>query len=457
MPKLIIGNNLNDHMVGDPARVDRVLRELSTMFAARLAWLLEDGDVLVAPGPLAPGMLEYVGSITGLDPETVRVITPPPSPSPQMLSRKLLLSEPLVESVRDALAGRDDWELVAFYPEATVIELAMAVGVPVPPAAELFAQNGADLLNSKVTFRRLSAGAGLPVPEGSVCSTLVELQSAVARHIEATGSVLLKQNSNAGCDGNLAIARDPSRPHPGARLVFPAPADTDELDALAQRLWNEMTGPMNASLVVEVYEPSRHSLFAEYRVTADKRPEYLCSGALRMERAGDPRGGDGELWVGFVIPAPLRGAEQPHFITHATSYADLARTLGYQGKINIDALVRTDGGIVFNEVNGRLGGCTHIHELATRLLGEHYANEHVVVTRNHVPATGSEDVLQCLADTGLAFDPTTRTGLIVLVCESHYSQQIEIMTIAADRETAVGIEGEFLAALQGVRPGVAVA
>lgn len=447
MPKLIIGNNFNEHMVGDSRRVDDVLRRLSTVFSARLAWLLEDGDVLVLPGPLADGMKEYLAELLGLRAETIAVVHPDDGGPPHMLATEQLLAPALVERLRRVVTPSASWTVVPFYPDASVVTLCERLGLAPAPSDAFFAQDGTDLLNSKTAFRRIAAGADLPTPAGAVCSTERELRDAVRRFIGVTGSVMIKQDRNAGGDGNVAITRDVGRPHPGARLVQAHREDPAGADAQAREMWELMIGPMNASVVVEVYEPSRMTVYAEYEVARGGSSRHLSTGALRMESSGDPRNGGGLLFVGFEIPAPLRPAEAAEFHSSAAQYARAARDIGFSGRINIDAIVLPDGRALFTEVNGRLGGCTHIHVAAERLLGRGYANGHVILSRNAVPAGSPASTLAIARRAGLALDRARGEGVVVLVAEPTHTRTVEYMVVARDRERATEIEGELARAL----------
>lgn len=88
-----------------------------------------------------------------------------------------------------------------------VAELAAVLGLAPRGGLGFAAQRGSDLLNRKTHFRQLAAGAGVPVPDGSVARTPLELTRAIERQLPRTGTAIVKQDDGAGGSGNLTLTR----------------------------------------------------------------------------------------------------------------------------------------------------------------------------------------------------------------------------------------------------------
>ncbi len=439
MPKLIIGNLRNEHLFAPAADVDLRVRRLAATSSARLAWLAEAGDVLLLPAPLPAGLLADVARAKGFDAERVRVIAAAPRSTPELLTQDELHQPWLLEALRP-LVSEGNWTVLPYHGSSSVCRLADALHVPRPELGAFAEQDGSDLLNSKSIFRQLAAGRGLPIAEGAVCATRHELSAAIPSLLAQTGAVIVKQDVNAGGLGNVVVTAERSAGHyQGVSAVYGLGRDGTPA-ALAERLWRELAGAGGRALVVEAYHVGSLSLFSEYLVRGGvQAPRFLQCGEVRMEQDG----GDGELWVGFEIPAPVPPRAYAELIAGSTSFCQLASGLGFRGKMNVDALLLRDGRVLFTEVNGRLGGCTHIHEIAEGLVGPGYSDQWVVLTHNRVSVRSGAEATARLRNSALGFDRERREGALVLNTHdgagSHVSP-LEYMVLARGRERAAVIE-----------------
>lgn len=195
-------------------------------------------------------------------------------------------------------------------------------------------------------------------------------------------------------------------------------------------------------MVIEAYYDATKVIYAEFEIGQDWSITHLNHGIMRME----------PQWCGFEIPGNLTVNETSKFLALSQHLAVAARDIGFRGKINFDAIITKDGRIIFSEFNGRLGGCTHIDELARRILGDSYLDTHQIVTRNKI-GCDSWDRIERAMNKGLAFDPRKGEGVIVLTDSIRLLGTIEVMTIAANLQRAIKLEVEFLGALKsGEKP-----
>ncbi|MET9697813.1 peptide ligase PGM1-related protein [Streptomyces sp. NPDC006529] len=143
------------------------------------------------------------------------------------------------------------------------------------------------------------------------------------------------------------------------------------------------------------------------------------------------------IWNGFVMPAQDLSAQVLETISlHALRLAGAMSSFGYRGLVNIDAIVAPNGRVWFNEVNARLGGCTHLHHLATALLGPQWERHHVLVAHNDLSVTSVPRLLEALNESGSAFNPATGTGVVITADDTLNCGTVEYAALAPDLDTA---------------------
>lgn len=91
--------------------------------------------------------------------------------------------------------------------------------------------------------------------------------------------------------------------------------------------------------------------------------------------------------------------------------AGIAQRLGFVGRENFDAILTDRGGIAFTEINGRIGGCSHLDGILRALAGLRYLSTHAVVTRNRVLV---RDLTQALNTFRRLTQLRDKAGVVVL-------------------------------------------
>lgn len=441
MAKIIIGNVDNDSMVGDLRNFTASQRMVSAAVAHRLLWVAQPEDILVMPYDVSPEMIAHMAEIRGVVVDPERIVTPGDARSaPVILTSDELLASDLLGRVRDLMAGDmaggADWEVLAYFPTASVVRFAIDVGARVAGGGESFLeQGGAELFNSKSFFRKACAANGFSCAPGVVCGSLAQLLRAVPELMRETGAVMLKEEFHSGGDGNVLITYHDRTQAPGACEVVRV-ASASELGTALIRLWPRFVSGRNVEVIAETFFDARAVIYSEFEIDAGGAIHHLDHGVMRMQ----------PLWCGFEIPGRLSTLSTTHFAAASQQITAFARDQGYRGKINLDALVLADGRIVFTEFNGRLGGCTHIDVAARELLGPRYIDEVAIVTINKVASPPWPELTALLAE-GFAFDRQARRGVIVLTEVLPLNGTIEIMTVEADMASAEALERRFLAAL----------
>lgn len=434
MARILLANIDNENLMADArARTAEYCRALANV-AARMAWFAEPGDIVVLPRDLSPAFKRYIGDVMGHDPDAVRYVTPDwgAAPISTLGSRELLQL-----GVRDKLArlmgDPGGWSIYPYCYERSAVLLAEALGLDTARDVRPFMrQGGAELMNDKRVFRSLAAGRGVPLARGVVCVAEGDLAAAVGSLIGETGAVIVKQDRHGGGLGNLIISRDASIAALGATDVIAA-SEGSTAEATAEA-WRRLAYQPQASLIVEVYYAARSVLTAEFRIDGrENAVSFLNCGEVRQA----------PILSGLIMPWALTPHLAGAFVAGATELARLACDLGYDGLINIDGIVTGGGRIIYNEFNGRIGGCSHIHHILHAVAGPAYGDRLVVASHSRGTGLGIDRVLDLLRQAKLAFEPATDRGVILAGEDTAGSGHLEYLSIAPSRAEAMQIEAAF--------------
>lgn len=404
--RILIGNHI------DPAIRDR--GDLRA-WAQRVVWFARVGDVVVLSDEPDRRFLRYATSYTGVDPESLRFLVPPAGcHDGRLLDPESLTSAKFLRVVRDELdeAGVDQVEEVfALWPSAHVSRFAAGLGIEDRfPGAGFFSQGGGELSNNKATFRALAASAGVLIPAGAVCRSPTEAVAATRDLLSRTGGVVVKQAHNGAGVGNQLVLRDAALApdHVGARHLHQLDNDSEAIEAYWEQRWDWASAHGRFPVVVEEFTPHTVSVYSEHHVADDgTRPTEM--GTLH--------------YVGRRLSyqiVPLRGMDEnirDQLLDGGTRLAETYRAFGYRGHLSADAVVTDDGRVVFTEVNAQVSGSLHIYQvIAHQIVGVTAVPQRSVV-EYHVPPTWTvpdfDTFLAAVDELGCAYDPTTRTGVIV--------------------------------------------
>ncbi|WP_432154823.1 peptide ligase PGM1-related protein [Streptomyces tricolor] len=407
--RILVGNHI------DPS-----IRERGDMRAwtQRLFWFARPGDLLVLCCEPDDAFLDHVLAHTGVKRSELTVLVAPAGAwGDRLLDPASLTGPAFVQAVRDALdvgggpAGVS--EVFALWPSASVARFATALGIAdrVPGAAFL-AQGGGEIGNNKANFRALAAAAGVPILPGRVCRSHAEAIDATRELLESSGSaaVVVKQAHNGAGVGNQLLVRDPQLAvdHVGARHLHHLGPGEDGIAAYWDQRWTWASGDGRWPVVIETFAPGADAVYSEH-YAADTGTWPTEMGRL--------------LYVGRRLShqvVPLDGVSdqvRAALLDEGTRLAEAYRAFGYRGHLSADALVLPDASVVFTEVNAQVSGSLHIYQQVARRVVDVAATPRRQVVEYHVPPTWAVPdftaFLAALDETGLAYDPATRTGVIV--------------------------------------------
>ncbi|MER6567011.1 peptide ligase PGM1-related protein [Streptomyces sp. NPDC001093] len=407
--RILVGNHI------DPS-----IRERGDMRAwtQRLFWFARPGDLLILCCEPEGAFLDYVLGYTGVKHRELTVLVAPAGTWRNTLLDPASLTAPeFVETVRAALdaAGGPDGvsEVFALWPSASVSRFAAALGIADRfPGAAFFAQGGGEIGNNKANFRALAAAAGVPILPGRVCRSRAEAADATRELLASSrcGAVVVKQAHNGAGVGNQLLVRDPQLAvdHVGARHLHHLAPGADGITAYWDQRWMWASGDGRWPVVIETFAPGADAVYSEH-YAADTGTWPTEMGRL--------------LYVGRrlshqVVPLD-RVSDQVRaaLLDGGTRMAEAYRAFGYRGHLSADALVLPDQSMVFTEVNAQVSGSLHIYQQIARRIVDVAAIPPRQVVEYHVPPTWAvpdfDTFLAALDEAGLAYDPVTRTGVIV--------------------------------------------
>jgi hypothetical protein len=446
MTRIIICNVDTQEMA--PAPATEIEIALSAGRAWRQLWMVEAGDAVVLPAPASAGELQRIYDCLHISVSDVHVVVPDGFDGrPILLSDSVLLSESVLSKLkawRGSVKG-DDYELLPYFYTPGIVKLADILEISPPPGSEFAAQRGPAFLNSKATFRQLAAANRCSIAVGSVVSDRSEFAASINNCLFDTGTVIVKRDRDAGGYGNVALTLSNPRPLPGTSETIEV--HSGEIESVAHQLWDRLRGNVHEPLIVEVYHEALHIVYFELAVTAEGGIRFLNNGFLRMSPGVMDGQETGLLWSGFAIPvtvAPYTGAKLAAAIYQV---ARLAASVGYRGRLSVDAIVTLSNTIIVNEVNARLGGCSHLHALAVRLLGHNYGDYYTLRTSNDVPSPDPAELADLLAKHQLCYDTEQRRGVLIVVHDHIYTKTIQYAAVSRDAADAEELEHRFLFAL----------
>jgi hypothetical protein len=442
MARILIANIDNENMLPDERAFSPEFRRSSSITAGRMVWFAEPGDIVVLPRDLSPQFKDYVARVRGYAPGTVGFVTPEWNGAPfRPLGSHELLRLGVPEQLARLMRGRRDWSLLPYCYERGAQLLAERLGIDGERQARPFLrQGGAELLNDKRVFRSLAAGRGVPIAEGVVCEDPTSLEAGIRSLIDRTGTVIIKQDRHSGGLGNLIVSRVAEIRGLGAMEVIQVSNETAIFDA-AREVWSRLAYLERVPLIVEAYYAVAAVVTAEFEVRAARNAvAFLNCGEVRQA----------PILSGLIMPWTLSPYPGAAFIAAATEVARLTCDLGYDGLINIDGMVTTDGRVMVNEFNGRIGGCSHIHQILQSVAGPGYGDRVVVASHSREVATDIDRVIALLTERKLDFDAKAGRGIILTAEDCAGCGYVEYLSVAPTRAEVMRLEAAFESLLDGI-------
>lgn len=403
--KLIVSNSRTEEMVGDLSLLSESFAHAGGWGAQRMLWFAKEEDIIVLPWLPGREYIDYVTGLTGVNPDTLQFVVPPDGDlGTMLLTPDRLSSGALIGQLQSLCAGRCVDSVISCYEDHSIIDLAAALGVQSAlPGYAFSAQGGVALVNSKAAFRAVAAGAGVPIAPGVITRHRRQAEGVISDILRDGHPVILKKEFGAGGFGNEILAPASGVEAAGAKNVVVLTDDAALTSYLDDR-WDWLNGGRDDRLVIERYFAGSTTIYAEYSVGyADS--ELLGTGQILMEPVA----------AGEIVPPPtLDAASRTQLLDGGYRLCEAWRGLGYRGNIAADAILTSDGEILFSETNGRLTGSTHLHTVIRHgLVDGQLADSRTLLERDSWPASSFDAAVRALQDSGLAYDRATSTGVVL--------------------------------------------
>lgn len=434
MPRILISNIDNESMMADERALTAEFCRSSSITAGRMAWFAEAGDIVVLPRDLSPQLKVYIARAMGYEAGSVTYITPDwGNTGCRPIRAHELLHTGLAERLARLIGDPAGWTLYPYCYERSTQQLAERLGLDGARVSPFVKQGGAELLNDKRVFRSMAAGRGVPIAEGAVCATEWQLTECIESLIDMTGAVIIKQDCHSGGFGNLIVSRADIAGAPGASDVLVA-ADDEQIRDQARIVWARLAYLERAPLIVEAYYPVSAVLTAEFKLDA-------AANSITFLNCGEVR--QAPILSGIIMPSAVPPYQLGAFVASATEMARLCCDLGYDGLVNIDGMVTAAGAVMINEINGRIGGCSHIHHIVQAVAGRGYGDRLVTLSHSRNAALSIDQAFAMLDEHRLAFDARIGRGIVVTGEDMAATGYLEYLSIAPTREDAARLEAEF--------------
>lgn len=345
--RLLIGNDLDDSL----------LRKIDVRaWAQRILWFAEDGDAVVLMDEPDPAFVEHVTGLTGVDKSTLRFLVLPGGGrfERRMFDHHQLLDEEFLSCARTELAGVD--RVLALWHSPLVQVFLEEIGLgELWPGGPLYAQNGAECLNSMGNFRVFARGARVPIADGTVCRTIDDAVLLTSRLLERYPAVMVKKAHGGAGAGNLLLTTDRTLDGEGsgnARRVEILQADAAELRRFWEDHWEWASAHGRYPVVIEQYFAGARSLYVEFHLD-ERGPTVNEIGELQFE---------GRRQVREVVPVrSLETRLRTKLVDAAHALASYYHRLGHRGFLSTDAVVYGAGRFAFTEVNAQFTGSSHLY------------------------------------------------------------------------------------------------
>jgi hypothetical protein len=409
-------------------------------FTQRIFWLAKEGDLILVSSEPDTAFLDHVCENLRIKKELLNIICiSPNNDDGRIFDPRFLISVDLINRLKPITKKCE--EVICLWPSVQVADLVINLGLEhCFEGTSFFKQGGDALVNSKASFRALAAALSIPIPQGTVCRTSLELSDAIEELIKKMDGVMIKQSFNGAAAGCTVITSNSNSDLRPAGSIW-----TKNLSELADsipNLWHWASVNDRFPVIVEELKIGYQTIWFEFE-SKDLGVKLSAIGSLEYEK--------GKL---LREHTPLKDSIDEKFLNNikndATKLAQIYHTIGYRGILSADGLINNLGNYCFTEMNARIGGSLPIYGgVWERVVKQNdNLNRHIIqyLTPPDWPDLNTNTLIHKLNTDRLLYNPLTRTGaligippkseigsgnfLIILVTESENEQKLLFDEIA---------------------------
>jgi hypothetical protein len=376
-------------------------------WAQRMLWFAEENDIIITMSAPDIEFSQYVATLKGIDlSKIIFKVLPDGRFDRKMFDHLALMDREFIASVaRDAVGTT---EVLVSWPSPLVAEFVERIGLADRWLGQaVFSQGASELFNSKANFRAFATAAEVPISRGTVCRTKDEAILATCSLLTTSKAIIVKMALRCAGDGNHILTTNPDLAvgHAGSRYYTVVPDTPDAIAAFWKDQWIWASASNMHPVVVEAFQPNGRTIYAEY----DCAKGGVHLGGIGELKFSDRRASSDTVPIVDLAPA-VRTALLDESLKLATSYW----RLGYRGPLSADAIIGTDGQLIFTEVNAQFTGSTHVY----RILHEQIVGEGRQVAQMFAPPEWAIEstgfFIAGLKRSGYIYDVSSRRGVIVV-------------------------------------------
>lgn len=389
--------------------VDAALLEQSDQraFVQRVFWFLKDYDQVILPAPHDHDFLSYVAKFTGVNVGTLKFhVAGPGKSGNRLFDPETLCDDELIRAV--AINSKDITEIFPLWPSAQVAEFASRIGLKhLFSGADFFSQQGDEIANNKGNFRAFSASIGVATCDGAVCRTKSHATATLRRLLER-GPVMVKQVHNHAGNGNELVTLTKEEAGHAGSLGYKRLRKASDAGRYFDVRWDWASGENRHPVVVEQFKRGSRTIYAEFMAT-DSGVSFNATGSLDYAY--------GRLVAETIPLRQVSNDVHARLVHEGGRLASLYQAFGYRGILSADALLDDDDKLVFTEMNARVGGSYHLYQcIGYQIVDVWRKPERSVVqyvTGRYWKIKDLRTFLDACEEMGIAYDPTSRKGVIV--------------------------------------------
>lgn len=398
----------------------------------RVLWFAEDGDAIVLMDVPDSAFVSHVTGLTGVNASTLRFHIMPSRWSGGNFDAWALLDKGFQNELAvDAVAAT---EVVALWPCAEVGWLVRSLGIEHKLAgAGFWCEGGGVLANSKVVFRSLAAGTGVPIALGGVCRCTEDafrLSGYLLR--EGSGFMVKRSYGGGGAGNEIVITKVTAVAYAGHASIEMIEESPEGLHAYWERRWSWASCNGAHPVVIEEFVANARTIYAE----------VFCSDAgVGAGKLGELKYKDGRI-AREIFPAQDISAQTRCEIENmAARLGQIYWKIGYRGFLSLDSVITPGDHILFTEANARFTSSTHLHQVIAERVAQIADAPERIVIQTTSPASWNlcnlNDLLKLLAQHRLAYDPATRRGIMAVTPVVGDSGRLQLATVADSEEAAI--------------------
>ena len=399
LPKrLLIANHIDPSLLRQPDQ---------RTFTQRIFWLAKEGDLILVSCEPDAAFLDHVCANLGIRKELLTIISVSPDHDEgRIFDPRFLTSHNLIQCLKPLTQKCE--EVVCLWPSVQVADLVIHLGLEHCFAGTSFFKQGGDALaNSKASFRALAAASAIPIPQGTVCRTSLELGDAITELLKVVDGVMVKQSHNGAAAGCTVISSSlNSVPRPAGSIWT---NDLSEVEDSIPNLWHWASANNRYPVIVEELKIGYQTIWFEFE-SKETGVILRAIGSLEYEKGKMLR-----------EHTPLKVTIDEEILERAQKdaykLAKIYHAIGYRGILSADGLINDQGTYIFTEMNARIGGSLPIYGgIWERVVKQSHDIDRYIVqylSPPDWPNLKTNLLLQKLDAAGVLYNSVTRIGVVL--------------------------------------------